>query len=497
VYENAQFVGFMMPLAFENSIQLYELCMPNIKKNLPKIWHDKYNRTNKTGIEARIKLCVNIASAIYNIHSLKKYVLVDMKPQNILITPEGKIAIIDTDSVQIAEDKTVLFSAQVATAEYVASEGNKLNPSKDCIPETWDRFSLAVIFYEIMFGVHPYVATFKHPYQNHETIASKIESSLFVHGKNKRNIQQLPPPHQNFDLTPDNIKTLFLRAFEEGEKNPQFRPTAEEWGEILYQEVGKTCLQNAELQKQIQEKETQMTTLKNDLTAKETQITKQETALKEEQTAYAVLQARYKILETEHNLLKTPKVYTETINGVSFEMIKIANQNFYMAETQVTQAMWQAVMGNNPSDFAGKLQNPVEQVSWNDIVNDFLPALNKLTGKTYRLPTEAEWEYSAMGGENYQYPGSDNIDEVAWYDKNSGNTTHPVKQKKANAYGLYDMSGNVLEWCEDAWEDIARRVCRGGSYFYDSEYCTLRSRYSRYVEYRHDNIGLRVVFSAS
>jgi|GEM_PF-2410962 len=250
------------------------------------------------------------------------------------------------------------------------------------------------------------------------------------------------------------------------------------------------------------------TQLQEKYNQQDTTLKQKDTKLTEIQTVYAVLQARYNTLETEYNLLKTPiaqpKIntqnatsYTETIKGVSFEMIKIPNQNFYMAETQVTQAMWQAVMGNNPSYFAGKLQNPVEKVSWKDIVNDFLPALNKLTGKTYLLPTEAEWEYSAMGGENYQYPGSDNIDEVACYDKNSGKTTHPVKQKKANAYGLYDMSGNVLEWCEDAWEDIARRVCRGGSYRHDSEYCAPHGHHSRDAEYRYYDIGLRVVFSAS
>lgn len=234
-----QFVGFMMPLAYSDSIQLYELCMLKAKKGLPAVWQNKYDRTNVKGLQARLKLCVNIASAIHSIHSLQKYTLVDMKPQNMLITHDGKISIIDLDSIQIAESKQVLFSAQVATPEYVPTEGNKLNPSQDYIPETWDRFSLAVIFYEIIFGIHPYTATFKFPYQNCDTVPSKIEKGLFVHGTHNAHIQVLPPPHKNFELLPYNIKKLFLLAFEEGNKNPSLRPMAENWGKTLFEEIGK------------------------------------------------------------------------------------------------------------------------------------------------------------------------------------------------------------------------------------------------------------------
>gem|GEM_PF-3647574 len=218
---------------------------------------------------------------------------------------------------------------------------------------------------------------------------------------------------------------------------------------------------------------------------------------------------RYNTLETEYDLLKTPiaqpkvapqndSVYTETIKGVSFDMIKIPSQNFYIAETQATQALWQTVMGNNPSGFAGKLQNPVERVSWEDVVKDFLPALNTLTGKTYRLPTRAEWEYSAMGGENYKYAGSNQIKEVAWYKDNSGDTTHPVKQKKANAYGLHDMSGNVLEWCED-WYDNTKitRVLRGGSWFRASKYCAPSYRSCYAPAGCGPGVGFRLVFLLS
>ena len=123
---------------------------------------------------------------------------------------------------------------------------------------------------------------------------------------------------------------------------------------------------------------------------------------------------------------------------------------YWMGETEVTQELWQAVMGSNPSYFSGT-NLPVEYVSWNDIVNDFLPKLNNMTGKNFRLPTEAEWEYAARGGKSggYKYAGSDDVGSVAWYYDNSSSKTHTVKTKSPNELGLYDMSGNVWEWCQD------------------------------------------------
>ncbi len=157
------------------------------------------------------------------------------------------------------------------------------------------------------------------------------------------------------------------------------------------------------------------------------------------------------------------------------EMIAIPGRNYEMGKHEVTQAQWQAVMGNNPSAFEGANQ-PVEKVSWNDI-QKYLTKLNQKTGKQYRLPTEAEWEYACYGGSQTEYCGSGNFDAVAWYKGNSDGRTHPVGQKQANGYGLHDMSGNVWEWMENKYDDDHDwRVLRGGSWYDNSQDVRAASR---------------------
>lgn len=129
--------------------------------------------------------------------------------------------------------------------------------------------------------------------------------------------------------------------------------------------------------------------------------------------------------------------------------------SYYIGKYEVTQAQWKAVMGNNPSEYKGCPTCPVNKVSWYD-VQDYLQKLNTLTGKNYRLPTEAEWEYAARGGnksEGYIYSGSDNLESVAWYNENSNYQAHPVGQKKPNELGIYDMTGSEAEWCSDWYNE--------------------------------------------
>ncbi len=141
---------------------------------------------------------------------------------------------------------------------------------------------------------------------------------------------------------------------------------------------------------------------------------------------------------------------------------------FYMGKYQVTQALWQAVMGNNPSNFKGE-NRPVEQVSWLD-VQDFIKKLNLVLpegNRGFRLPTEAEWEFAARGGiysQGYDYCGSDKLKQVGWYTENSNKETHDVGLLLANELGLYDMSGNVFEWCEDWFDEKFYEKCKKGGW---------------------------------
>lgn len=184
--------------------------------------------------------------------------------------------------------------------------------------------------------------------------------------------------------------------------------------------------------------------------------------------------------------------------------------SYYIGQTEVTQKLWTAVMGSNPSIFKGT-NLPVENVSWNDC-QTFITKLNTATGKRFRLPTEAEWEYAARGGNNskgYKYSGSNDVGSVAWYDGNSGDKTHPIATKSPNELGIYDMSGNVWEWCQDWYESYcssaqtnptgpssgSNRVRRGGSWCCNARNCRSSNRYHYTPSCSRNILGLRLVLS--
>ncbi|HZS09563.1 MAG TPA: SUMF1/EgtB/PvdO family nonheme iron enzyme [Blastocatellia bacterium] len=187
--------------------------------------------------------------------------------------------------------------------------------------------------------------------------------------------------------------------------------------------------------------------------------------------------------------------------------VKIS-RGFEIGKYEVTQQEWEALMGSNPSRFKGA-DLPVEQVSWED-VQHFIRAMNaRNDGYVYRLPIEAEWEYAARAGTTGDYGGTGNLSEMGWYSENSGGKTHPVGEKRANAWGLYDMHGNVWEWCQD-WYDKeyyksspatdpqgpgagTRRATRGGCYSYTADRATSSSRAHPAPDARYEIIGFRLV----
>jgi formylglycine-generating enzyme required for sulfatase activity len=204
---------------------------------------------------------------------------------------------------------------------------------------------------------------------------------------------------------------------------------------------------------------------------------------------------------------------TVLVEGGSFKMEdrQVTVSNFRMGKYEVTQAQYRAVMGTNPSAFKDCDNCPVENVSWDD-AQAYLVKLNSMTGKTYRLPTEAEWEFAARGGkhsQNYTYSGSNSLDAVAWHGNNSDSKTHPVGGKQANELGLYDLTGNVWEWCQDWYGSGysgatvnpqgaatgSYRVFRGGSWNNYASNCRVSDRFYNTPTYRYNSLGFRVVWS--
>ena len=185
--------------------------------------------------------------------------------------------------------------------------------------------------------------------------------------------------------------------------------------------------------------------------------------------------------------------------------------SYYICQTEVTQELWEAVMGSNPSKFKGDPQRPVETVSMFDCAR-FVDKLTELTGRSFRLPTEAEWEFAARGGIkslSYKYSGSNTVDEVAWYADNSDETTHAVALLAPNELGIYDMSGNVCEWCQDWYtgysegsftnpigpESGLENVYRGGAWSFPSSKCRNAFRYMAYPDAAEKYLGLRVAMN--
>jgi len=423
-----------------------------------------------------VAIILKIASALDYMHKQNRFHL-DVKPGNIMLRKDGKVLLIDFgSSKQFAEidGENTTTLAPCYTPGYAPTE--QMNPKPTAFTAATDGYALGATLYKMLTGMTP---------------PSAIDLM-----SGEENLPPLP------DVISKNVKECVAKAMIP-QRNKRMQ-SVEEFVKML-----------------------------------KAQVVNEDTVVDDDVTVIDKGDDLTQVTTKQQIFSKT-----FTVNGVSFEMMKVEGGTFmmgatsemkdpyddekpthevtlnsyYIGQTPVTQALWNAVMGkkmfglldNNPSEFKGD-NLPVECVSWNDC-QEFVTKLNSLTGKCFRLPTEAEWEFAARGGNNSnhtQYSGSNSLDAVAWYCDNSGYNTHPVATKQANELGIYDMSGNVLEWCSDWYGDYSSaaqtdptgpksgtlRVFRGGCWYGYAWRCrvSIRSRYA--PDCRYCYLGLRLCLS--
>lgn len=232
--EKNNFVGFIMPYIKGEKLEV--LCMGRLPRKLSNVWK-RFDFANKDALSYRLRICFNLAVAVYQVHRTERYVLVDMKPENILIQPNGLVSIVDMDSVEVVDELgQVLFPAPVATPEYTPPEFYR--EDRTVVDTSWDRFGLSVIFYKLLFGIHPFAATANPPYEGLVSLHQKIEEGLFVHHPDSTRLRIVPPPHQAFHKMELAIQQLFNSCFVEGHLMPTERPLAEDWCDGLLIAIG-------------------------------------------------------------------------------------------------------------------------------------------------------------------------------------------------------------------------------------------------------------------
>lgn len=232
VYENGVFVGFTMNYA--EGVNLGNFLNDRWwRRNETKDW-DKFKLENEKGLDNRIKLCLNIAKAVYILHQNKNISIVDIKPSNFIVNKNGLVSIIDIDNIEISENEKVIFPAQVITTDYSPPEFHKgLNYKTNVASQNWDKFSLAVVFYNILCGIHPFTGGCISPYETCSDYPDMIKNGLFPHGKKSKFFDLLNPLHSNFNKLNKNIQSLFIQCFDYGHESPHLRPSAEDWCKVF------------------------------------------------------------------------------------------------------------------------------------------------------------------------------------------------------------------------------------------------------------------------
>ena len=230
---DGEFVGFIMPKALGEA-DLTSLSVLSESKKLDEYWKSHFSRNTEQGMLHRAKVCQRIAEAVGKLHNTGQYVLVDIKPENIKVSLNGQVSLIDLDSIEIIHQNELLFAADKLSTEYSPSEIQVIDLQKDIIPIHWDSFSLAVVFYKVLFGLHPFTGTPKKDYESFVTLEQKIKAGLLPVGRKSRLFKIIPAPHQNFKSISKELQTLFLNALDvKGYTNPSSRPGADDWSIAL------------------------------------------------------------------------------------------------------------------------------------------------------------------------------------------------------------------------------------------------------------------------
>ena len=424
-------------------------------------------------------------SALQTIHAQNIWHM-DIKPDNILIDSEGHCTLIDFGaSKQTATSDGMTTSTALSyTPGYAPFE--QLNGSKDRWGPWTDFYALGATMYNLLTGNNPPLDSDENSFVFPDTV-SKATKGLVL--------WMMKLIWKDRPQSVEEIRAYLTKGYKEFKTPPE-----------------------------PQDDNTKPLNSDN---------TKPLNGTPEDESTKSGAETVYGPISAEELLVGNKNEELFTVNGVSFKMIfvqggtflmgatseqglffdndekpahSVTLNDYYIGQTLVTQELWQAVMGNNPSWFIGNNLLPVENVSWNDCV-EFISKLRSKTGKMFRLPTEAEWEFAARGGlksRGYKYSGSNDIGVVAWYNYK----THPVATKAANELGIYDMSGNVYEWCND-WYDKnyysnspssnpqgpssgSNRVFRGGSWDDDAWYCRVTNRFGGNPGVRNSSLGLRL-----
>ena len=429
-----------------------------------------------------------LADALRYIHQ-QNVLHLDVKPANVLLRSNGEAVLIDFGISKRYDDE----GGQTSTTPVGISKGyapvEQYNQGLTSFSPATDIYSLGATLYKMLTGKTPPEASLLLDDEEELVRPANVSFPTWVA------VEKAMEPRRK--RRPQSVDE-FLALLGDGSQTPVAEhPAAPVVAAAMVEENEETCMMEGN-------EETSM--------VEESEEKVKEKPLQEGAIRFDVDGVVFDMIHVEGGTFDMKETVSAGFLGLSSREIvqKTTLSSYYIGETEVTQALWEAVMGSNPSRFKGAV-HPVECVSWDDC-QEFISKLNGLTGKNFRLPTEAEWEFAARGGcksGGYEYSGGNDPNSVAWYGDNSGGTTHDVGTKQPNELGIYDMSGNVYEWCNDWYGDycdVAQtnptgswsgscRVIRGGCWYSDARYCRLSYRSSGNPDSGGPRLGLRLALS--